>query len=116
MFVSLHRYLVVDTLMAAAVVVILDVVPDALPQVRYVVLWVDVDSHGGAVLVCVSKFTKNLDSEAYLIKKLHYLLRKIANTVGNAKQNLQSAYIWSYSLFSHSKRSLSHCFRFWTSF
>ena len=43
MFVSLHRYLVVDTLMAAAVVVILDVVPDALPQVRYVVLWVDVD-------------------------------------------------------------------------
>ena len=33
----------VDALMAAAVVVILDVVPDALPQARHVVLWVDVD-------------------------------------------------------------------------
>ena len=32
-----------DVLMAAAVVVILAVVPDALPQARYVVLWVDVD-------------------------------------------------------------------------
>ena len=43
MFISLHRYLVVDTLMAAAVVVILDVVPDALSQARHVVFWVDVD-------------------------------------------------------------------------
>ena len=42
MFISLHRYLVVDALMAAAVVVILDVAPDALPQARHVVLWVDV--------------------------------------------------------------------------
>ena len=33
----------VDALMAAAVVVIFDVVPDALPQARHVVLWVDVD-------------------------------------------------------------------------
>lgn len=45
MFISLHRYLVVDTLMAAAVVVILDVAPDALPQARHVVLRVDIDIH-----------------------------------------------------------------------
>ena len=43
MFVSLHRYLVVDTLMAAAVIVILDVVPNALSQARHVVLRVDID-------------------------------------------------------------------------
>ena len=43
MFVSLHRYLVVDTLMAAAVVVILDIAPDAQSQARHVVFWVDVD-------------------------------------------------------------------------
>ena len=43
MFVSLHRYLVVDALMAAAVVVILDVALDALPQAWHVVLGVDVD-------------------------------------------------------------------------
>ena len=43
MFVSLHWYLVVDTLMAATVVVILDVVPNALSQARHVVLRVDID-------------------------------------------------------------------------
>ena len=43
MFVFLHRYLVVDALMAATVVVILDVVPNALSQARHVVLRVDID-------------------------------------------------------------------------
>ena len=38
MFVSLHLFLVVDALMAATVVVILDVVPDTLPQSRHIVL------------------------------------------------------------------------------
>ena len=44
MFVFLHRYLVVDALMAATVVVILDVVPNALSQARHVVLRVDIDT------------------------------------------------------------------------
>ena len=43
MFVFLHWYLVVDALMAATVIVILDVVPNALSQARHVVLRVDID-------------------------------------------------------------------------
>ena len=41
--VSLHRYLVGNALMTPAVVVILDVIPDSLPQKRHIVLRVDVD-------------------------------------------------------------------------
>ena len=41
--VSLHRYLVGNALMTPTVVIILDVVPDSLPQKRHIVLRVDVD-------------------------------------------------------------------------
>ena len=43
MIVYYHRYLVVDVLMTAMAVVILDVVPDALSQARHIVLQVDGD-------------------------------------------------------------------------
>ena len=41
--VSLHRYLVGNALMTPTVVVVLDVILDALPQKRHIVLGVDVD-------------------------------------------------------------------------
>ena len=44
--VPLHRYLVGDSLMTTAVVVILDVVSDTPSQARNVILWVDVDVLG----------------------------------------------------------------------
>ena len=42
-FVSFHRYLVGYSLMTATVVVVLDVIPDALSQARHIVLRVDID-------------------------------------------------------------------------
>ena len=88
MFISLHRYLVVDALMAAAVVVILDVAPDALPQAWHVVLGVDVDMlrldgtpealYPDVVLAAATAIHADLDVESLTGLLTYYICKSLA--------------------------------------